>query len=82
MKSTKQCPKCGERTVKVIRSRESDEGRRRTHECICSHRWTTVERAEETETASAARVALDDLIKALQAAIDRVRALRDERFSA
>lgn len=74
----KTCPSCSKATVKVIRSREIADGRRRLHHCLsCGHRWTSLEVVEGRLTADEARasLALQGLIESLEKALSAVKAL-------
>lgn len=78
----KTCPACNEPTVKVIRSREVKDGRRRVHVCrACGHRWRSLEVPAEAEVEryARAREALEALIGALQTAIGEIKALSNGR---
>ena len=75
MKTAKRCPQCKAQTVKVTRSRDARDGRRRAYSCrACGHRWTSLEVIEGVD--AIVFDATTRVIEALEAALAQIKALR------
>jgi hypothetical protein len=75
------CPKCGEKAVRVLDSRDTTMGRRRRRVCdACHHRWATLEiDADVLGSISDTRRAITKSITQLTTALELLGGLVDDQ---